>query len=729
MEMREMRMFGWLPRAVLLLPLSLLLRPALHAQDGMTESGSVEAGVRALAGNRDSSQFNEYRDLRPGVFLKLFDLRLDHLFRKNYFLELQSRDSVLKDQSYRLAFGAYGKFHFDILWNEIPHDFTNTAISLFQQSSPGVFVFPAGQRTILQSSPASLPSVLSGSLPLDMTLLRKQGSETLQYTPTASWILQLLYSRETQNGYRPIGTILNSSNNNLELPEPIHYQTQEAEAGVEYGASRGGIQASFSDSIFSNQVGELVWDNPFRTTDASGNSSRGRIDLYPDNNAQSLNVAGAFNLSGSTRLMGSVSSQWMQQNDGFLPFTINSALTGLPQLPATSLNGSKQRLAMNYTVASHPLHALSLTARYRSYDYGNDTPSLTFPGYVQTDSSVSTLARQSLPYSYNRQNLELEAAWLLHKGERLTFGYVWEGLDRQHRDVANSREHTGSVKLDLNPKKWFTFQASYRRAERNPRSYVPNEEIDPLGAGAGAVSMPAGWQNFDEAARSRNQADATVQVDAGDRLSFSANAGSTQDRYVDSLYGLLSSRAFDTNLDAIYQLTPDLSLSADYTYETYKSDQRSRQYSAASNTTNNDWESYLRDGVHTVGGGISASHLLRNLTLDAFYDLAIAKGLTTTRALGNPALAGFLVTTAQDYPQTSNRFHELTATAKYQWTAHVFSSLQYRYERYDRMDFQIQNMAPSMVPFDPRTNTSIYLGADVPGYQVHNVSVTVEYRF
>jgi len=220
-----------------------------------------------------------------------------------------------------------------------------------------------------------------------------------------------------------------------------------------------------------------------------------------------------------------------------------------------------------------------------------------------------------------------------------------------------------------------------------------------------------------------------VQIDAGDRLSFSASAGTTQDRYTDSLYGLLSYRAFDTNVDASYQLNSYLSLLADYTYERYKSDQRSRQYSAASNTTNNDWESYLRDGVHTVGGGISASHLLPKLTLDAFYDLSIAKGLTTNRALGNPALAGFLVTTAQDYPQTSNRMHELTATAKYQWSEHVFSSLEYRYERYSRMDFQIQNMTPYMVPFDPRTNTSIYLGADVPGYQVHNVSVSVEYRF
>lgn len=66
---------------------------------------------------------------------------------------------------------------------------------------------------------------------------------------------------------------------------------------------------------------------------------------------------------------------------------------------------------MNYTLASNPLPALSLTARYRSYDYNNDTPSLVFPNYVRTDQSLSGLARRNLPYAYSRQNLSLDAIW------------------------------------------------------------------------------------------------------------------------------------------------------------------------------------------------------------------------------------------------------------------------------------------------------------------------------
>jgi hypothetical protein len=66
---------------------------------------------------------------------------------------------------------------------------------------------------------------------------------------------------------------------------------------------------------------------------------------------------------------------------------------------------------------------------------------------------------------------------------------------------------------------------------------------------------------------------------------------------------------------------------------------------------------------------------------------------------------------------------------RYKLGEHVYAKVGYRFERYDRVDFQIQGMTPYMVPFDSRTNTSIFLGANVGGYQVHIVSTSLEYRF
>ncbi len=733
MSSRDKRTAGRRVRLVLLLAVVLLPGPAVGQEQG-AKSVDLEIGVRALAGDHNSSQFDEYRDLRPGLFIQGFQSSLDHLFQKHYFLTFQTRNSLQNDRAFRATFGDTGKYHFEFNWHSTPHDFTNTAVTLFTATAPGVFTIPAAVRANLVNDAGNLPLMLEGATPLDVALKRKLGSGSFEYTPSAQWTLILGYSHENENGYRPLGAMLNGFTNMLELPEPIDYRIQEAKAGVEYGSHRGGFQADYTASIFNNQVSSLVFDNPFRSTDALGGSARGRMALYPDNNAQSLNFAGAVNFSDSTRLMAAVSPEWVRQNAPFLPYTINS-LAGVPNLPATSLNGVKTRLAMNYTLASYPLANLSVTAHYRDYDYGNQTPSLLFPGYVQADGSISTLARQSLPYSFNHQTVGAEATWLLHKDDALTFGYDFEKLDRVHRDVAASQEHTGSVTLDLNPRKWILFRGSFRHAQRDPQAYVFNEELDPMGEGANAVPLPDGWRMFDEAARTRNKADALVEIDATDRLSVTASFGTLQDRFGDTIYGVLGSRSLDSTVDASYLLGANLSLFGNYAYERYKSDQRSRQYSGpmgsapVNSTPNNDWESYIRDGIHTVGAGISASGLRRKLNVDSFYSLSMAKGNIATRALGDPRLPGFLVTAVQDYPETGNRFHTVTGAVRYQLAKDVFAKVEYRFERYDRADFQIAGMSPYMAPYDPRTNISVFLGADVPGYQVHIVTVSLEYRF
>src|ERR1051326_2226325 len=125
MDTRTIRILGRLFQPVLLLPL-LLPRPDLHAQEGAPPRGDLEIGVRALAGNRNSSQFNEYRDLTPGLYIRRADLDLEHLLGTEYFLTFQTRQSWQNDQRYLATFGKYGKFTCDAREDGTPHDFTNT---------------------------------------------------------------------------------------------------------------------------------------------------------------------------------------------------------------------------------------------------------------------------------------------------------------------------------------------------------------------------------------------------------------------------------------------------------------------------------------------------------------------------------------------------------------------------------------------------------------------------
>jgi hypothetical protein len=396
-------------------------------------------------------------------------------------------------------------------------------------------------------------------------------------------------------------------------------------------------------------------------------------------------------------------------------------------MPATTLNGRTIAIAANVTLTSHPLRQLSLNAHYRDYDYINDTPSLFFSDYVYTDRQLDGLARQSLPYAFHQQTIGTSASWELHKGESITASYDFVDLTREHRDVAKSIENIGGVTFDANPKQWFSFRGSYQHSDRNPQSYLLNLELYPKG---GNPALPDGWQMYDEAARIRNKGSALMQIDASDRLSFSGFYDTTQDRYNDTVYGLLGYRSLASGLDVSYQLRNGMSIFANYAWETYNSDQRDRQYSKTNMSSNNDWASYANDAIHAISGGVSVSpQRVRGLIVDAFYSLSLAKGRIDTTALGNPALPGFLVTTAQNYPETSNRFHTLTGAVRYRLGPNVYSRLEYRWERYDTNDFQIEYMTPNMAPFDSKMNTSLFLGATVPSYQVHIVTASLEYRF
>ncbi|MBI3680629.1 MAG: MtrB/PioB family decaheme-associated outer membrane protein [Acidobacteria bacterium] len=717
---------------VIVAQVALLSGPALQAQEEKPARGLVEIGVRQLAGDHGSSKFNEYHHIPAGFYLQQFEVYFNKLPGK-FFLNAQTRETLEKDQSYRFGLGQEGKYRFEFRWDRTPHVFANGA-RVFFGGSGGVYTIPGPTRSLLQSTPANLPSLVDGAQLQGVSLARNAGTGTFTYTPTANWAVQLQYSNEQQAGVRPIGTTTNAFTNSIELPEPVDYRTNQAKASVEYGNDKGGFQSSYSGSLFRNRVGELVWDNPFRTADAAGGASRGRIDLYPDNAAHALSFAGAYNLAESTRLMASISPGWMLQNDAFLPFTINTALAGVPALPAASLNGKKQRLSMNYTATSNPLPALTLTARYRSYDYNNNTPSLVFSNYVRADADMPGPARRSLPYAYNRQNLGLEASWQFLNKHALKAGYDMERFDREHRDTTRSNEHTGGVTLDINPKKWLLVRTSYKHARREPRHYEANEESFPLGEGALSLGELPGLRKFDQAARSRDRAEALLQMDS-DKWSLSGSYFTTQDRYTQSLYGLLNDVSYNYTVDVSYQLRHDVTLFADYTRERYRYNQRSRQRvpptatAPANDSPNNDWESFTRDVVHTGEVGINASALRKKVTIDTFYSLTVAKGSIATRAMGSSSIAGFLVTTAQDYPNTGNRFHQVTTTCRYQLPRSAALKLDYRFERYDRVDFQIDRMRPYMVPLDPSTNTSIYLGLDFPRYNVHIISVALEYRF
>ena len=710
------------------------LQAPLSAQEKQ-ERGYVEVGVRVSTGDDKASKYLEYRDLGEGFYVRRFELRLPELGKGKYFFNMQSRDSINKDQTHLMEVGRYGKFRAQLLWDETPHFFTNTTSTLFTQSAPGVFSYPAALRTQLQASPSTLATVLKNNAPFENRSRRHTGQAHFVANPTDQVTVRFQYSRENQKGWRPFGTTTNSFTNVIELPEPIDYRTRFTNLGAEYAAKNWVVQVGYYGSFFTNKINTLVWDNPFRTTDAATAASSGRLDLYPDNTAHQIRFAFSIKLPKESRFMGSIVRGWMFQNNPFLPFTTNTAIPNVPTLPATSLNGEKKTLAMNYTLTTEILR-LPLTVRYRSYDYDNDTPSLRFSDYVRTDSGLGGAARQSLPYAFHRQSLLADVVWEFGRTSSMKFAYEWERMSRHHRDVEKSDEHSLNVALDLIPRqweRWFLFRLSYKYADRQPKHYEANEESFPLGEpGLGQLHD---LRKFDEAARTRHLAQALVQLSPTDKLSFSASYGTTQDSYKQSLYGLLKDINFNYTFDAVYSPHPSFSLFADYARERYRYNQRSRQRVPATSTAPvndqilNDWTSDMHDMVDTGEVGFEGTLWEKKIRFETYYSLSVAKGLVRTRAFGTPGVPGFLVTSASDYPNTDNRIHALVSVFRVKVKDNFYPRVEYRFEKYGRTDFQTAVMAPYMVPFDAGVGTSIFLGADNRPYRVNSLTFSLGYQW
>lgn len=714
--------------------LALALFPALvRAQEAKpAEHGYIDFGGRGVWGDvygrpdllpfvppLQYSKFEEYRDLRNAPFVRNFQANFEDVFgSKNYF-HAQSAKSFFRDQSVLATFGRYDWYKVQIRYDEIPHVFTDTARTLYTESAPGVYAFPAALRgmpgCVGGIASTNLPSCIQTSVvnpvnPLVIpNLIRKSGSVLFSYNPTPDWNLNFSYWREHQNGGRPMELIFNSSPSasltggyGAEVPEPIDYFNTLIKIGTEYGQGQWGFQFGFIGSYFSNNIGQVVFDNPFLTTDcanppgpcsnATQGPATGRMDLYPDNQAKYAYLAGAFDVTRWVRVMASITPGWLTQNDAFLPYTTNTAITpcgagpnpsgpctSLSVLPAPSLQASKKTLAMNYVFVSNPLKNVELKAGYRHYNYQNDTPILNFTP-VQGDFSAPAVplaanAIQNTAFGFNRKNFDFTGNWFFAKNSSLKVGYEGEWMDRTDRDVEHSAENALVAAVDYSPIKDLLFRVSYRYANRQPDAYVDDQSL----VVSGGITNDQIWsRRFDEAARVRNRGDASVQYSPTQRLSLSAFAGTIQDNYNQQggtnsptplfvvpgatvtpspyyLYGVLKDLSYTYGFDADYAVTNQVSLFGEYSHEKYHKRIVSRYRApestsgtingcgpnsfavanrGACDTPNNDWMSTSREFVDIWATGADL-YLGKKAYLTAYYSLSAGKGNVNSLPLGD----------------------------------------------------------------------------------------------
>ena len=741
---------------ILILSLSVLLSSASRSW-AQIEVGNYtitgEAEISGLPSHRNGStaKFEEYRDIPETVIVPQLQLMIGGK-KQDFYLEFDTTKPGRDDQNYRLRFGRYGLLDIEFEWDQIPHIFNVDNARTPYVANNGTFTL--ANRPAAATNAAFRAWAESEARPIDLKLYNGVAKFKLRYTPTPGWSFTGSYWSNNNSGKRALGIINGGSpgGNVSELAEPIDYQSHNIELGGEYAGNGWSLGLKYNASLFHNNVSTLVWDNPNRAVgagacldqaayNAAGSTGpcRGRYDLYPSNQAHTFTLMGTAKLPLKTHFLGTVSYGWRLQDDSFLPMTINSNIATVPPVPRSSLDGDVRPLMVNATLVNNSIDRVNLKAFYRYYDLENKSKKVFFEeGLIINDQgSAADTGVRSFPFAYSKQNLGFDASYNFARWLTAKFGYQWEKMHRERREVLNANEHSFGPTFDINPTSWSLIRLGYKRFIRDAHDYDAGRQVV-----IDTEDTPEEIRNernpflrkFDEAARNRDKFSFYTQVTPLQTLTLFGGFDFNNDRFPRTVLGLKKDIDLVPSVGFLYAPLEWLSLFGDYNWERF--DWKMKAMERSSPATGGElqnpvsdpgrvWTSRGQDQIHTMNFGTDIK-LIKNL-LGLRLQYGFSEGTTQVHSSGNT-----VGTPATNYPTIRNAWHEFLARLEYDFHKNVGLRLGYYYNSYSSRDYGVDIMKVWMGDVDTGTGQqrSLYLGDRLKGnYNAHVGTIGLKFKF
>lgn len=566
-----------------------------------------------------------------------------------------------------------------------------------------------------------------------------------------------------------------------ETAEPIDYRTLSlaAGAGIYKKDWLADIEYTFTD--FRNQNDALLWDNPFEAfpgRPSTPGKERGRFDvgqlvLAPDSQSHDVTVSGSASLPMHGRLTGSLSYGVITQDESFEPYTRNAGINDTPttadvddpqnvgvadatsvaSLPADDLDGEVTNIAASLMYTVRPVEPVTVTAKYRYYDYDNDSDEIHFPGYAgfgesafrtrKNDQGTIGAGFENEPLGYTRQNAELGIDFRVARPLTLSLEGGWEGWDFDKLRLDSMDEYSIGAGAILRPNRTTMFKAAYKYSDRTIDDYLKGRTAENPEA--------TGLINYNWAERERHQADARLQVSPTATLSFGISASWLDEEYdgetegstvVDDFrFGRTDVESVVGALDVTVTPNERLSFYTDYAREYRKEQMANSAKDDGGKATPffgfgdnyspvNFWNSDIYEKVDTFGFGATAQLIPEKLILDAGYILSFSTMDIQTSNPNGVSATTLANAIAKDWGKIRNRLHEVNVDLGYQFTENVKAGLRYLYEWYDLDDFAWNDMQPYMATRSVENTTEfVFTDATYEGYETHVGGVYLTCKF
>jgi MtrB/PioB family decaheme-associated outer membrane protein len=426
---------------VTLVPFSVVFSEEVRIEGEVSVKG-VYVGVEG--GEGGEAKFTEYKDLEEhGRFFGNVDLGLDS---EKYFLNFQADDIAYDTQRYILDGGIWGKFKFDLFYDEIPHNITFDARTYYEG---------AGSHNL-----TGTPNVNFNSWnTFDYSIERKRYGTGFGFPFIKPFFFDVSYQREEKDGIKAAGLAASSPGGFIvEAPEPIDHTTNNLKVEGGYGKNPFFLSFGFLYSDFNNSNDKLTFTAPTAPflTD--------RLTLPPDNNSYKGFFKGAVQLPLNSKFNVNLGYGVARSDTTLVDSYVSGAARTTFTLSQPDFEGKVKTQNYAFVLTSNPLRFLDGKIFYKYYDREND-------GDVVTQTTGTTILTNPL-FEYKRNAAGIDLGFRLPAQLLLNTGYKLIMTDRREENVEverlpDNKDDIYSVELRWNGLDFMTPKAGYEKLIRS----------------------------------------------------------------------------------------------------------------------------------------------------------------------------------------------------------------------------------------------------------------------
>jgi MtrB/PioB family decaheme-associated outer membrane protein len=724
--------------------------PMAAAEPMWTYDGFAEIGGRFDLNHPDKTtlgKFYQYRDLRPGVFGN-FLFGAHRSGADPFDFVAWGKNVGWDDQAYGLDLASPGAYYLTLGWDETPHVFANNAKTTFGPIGGNVLSTPTYPTAGGVPTAATAPFVSANSTLFDLKYRRDTARTQFRWTPTDDVDVNVDYSYTHRDGTQGLSALTFSlpagrggadTRAPTELPKPVDDVTQNGNIKGEYAGSTPwgkpfNVALGYGFSVYQDSFDSLTFQNPWTAANTATDPLWNRYSLWPDNQAQTVNLSGGVGLPFNSRYMGTIQYSIMTQDDPFLPSNSNP-LAALATVPRSSLNGDARTTLSNNVLHTDITSTLKSTLRYRYYDYHSNQAPMTITGLVTNPDTTAAVGAEppltAVPINFTKQNASADLAWQALKWLTVGSGYAWERWDRSdyYSDVAVTNENTVKAFANANLG-WSTLRTSLQYGERR---YDGTYFWDSATNESNTANNNSNFRVKEYSNRNRTKGMVSWAIDLPQNIEVTPNGGFRYDDYGIIPFsspgtgeiGLKSDHSWNAGADVSWNMNHSVAFYVSYTHE----DGYLQIYqNSAAPTLNME----TRDKTDTVIFGGKVTVIPEKLFVNVNYTYT----RSTSAWDSNCTVYGCLNTPQPTFPVNASTLNRVDVQAKYLldhtsgFVGQPFIKARVLWERLDSYSWQAPLVQSGLLlSGDTTTQHWTIFGIGPPNYDVvvGQVSVGVKW--